>query len=894
MLNNLAEVFRVANRLEDALKTLDRALAVRPQLAEAHYNRALVLQLLGRSDEAMIGYERALRENPQHTAAMVNLGNMLQQRGDLEGSEVLYSRAVEVDPMHAEALRNLGLLKQNTRRVPEALVLLQRAVAIRPDFVEALDNLGSALQALGRPEQAIVYHQRAAEINPAFAVALNNLGNALLRLGRGEEAVAAYRKAVVANPDFSDAHYNIGSVAQTLGWLDEAVEGYRRRVALKPDDMAAINNLANILKDQAKLDEALDLFRRAAAALNESGGSHDNALYTSLYSDSVTAEDSFAEHLRWGQRFADPLTLAAPALENDRDPQRRIRIGYVSPYFRAHALGILLEPLVARHDKERFEVFFYSDTSVHDEANTRYRTYADAWRETTGVPDPALAEMIRHDRIDVLIDLNLHMAGSRLMAFARKPAPVQISYLAYPATSGMAAMDYLITDPYLDPPDRASKLHRERLLRLPQAYWCYLPMDPTPEVGPLPADEVGYITFGSYNNFCKLNPRVARTWGQILGRVPQARLRVLIVGKKDHNLGAGKLLTDAGIDAHRLELVEYQPRLKYLEEFNRTDIVLDPFPCNGHTSSLDALWMGVPVVTLEGQGAFGRAGVCLNRNLGLDDLIASNESEYIEKAVKLQEDRPRLRWLRSGLRQRFKQSPLYDAQRTTRALESLYRQAWSDWCAHAPPVRAPSKPALSVCVALKDRSRRTGPDGRVMEPFPQCVKSLAKALPLGEKVELVVADFSSRDWPLEQWLDSQAAGMSVKILPIEGEFLRGRARNEAAKAASADTLFFCDADMLVPPGLLSTGLDMARRGMAFFPVCQLTTPDGALGAICATGYGNTFISRARFEKAGGWPEFKSWGGEDNLFWDRCYHDGEVSRIVVPGFLHQWHPLEFRD
>jgi hypothetical protein len=250
--------------------------------------------------------------------------------------------------------------------------------------------------------------------------------------------------------------------------------------------------------------------------------------------------------------------------------------------------------------------------------------------------------------------------------------------------------------------------------------------------------------------------------------------------------------------------------------------------------------------------------------------------------------------LRSGLRDRFKQSPLYDARTITRDLESLYQQAWADWCAGAPIVPESTKPALSICVALKDRSRRTAPDGRKIELFPNCIKSLTKALPRGETIELVVADYASTDWPLEQWLVDAAAGMSVKIVRCEGEFARGRARNEAARAASADALFFCDADMLIPTGLLSMGLDLARRGIAFFPVCQLTESDGRLGSICFGGFGNVFISRARFEQGERWPEFKSWGGEDDLFWDWCYRDGEARRVVIPDFLHQWHPLEFRD
>jgi predicted O-linked N-acetylglucosamine transferase (SPINDLY family) len=356
-----------------------------------------------------------------------------------------------------------------------------------------------------------------------------------------------------------------------------------------------------------------------------------------------------------------------------------LRIGYVSADFRIHVASFFTAPLLSQHDHRQFEIFCYANVAHPDELTDRLRSCADGWRSIVALSDQQVADLVRSDQIDILVDLAMHTAGNRLLVFARKPAPVQVTWLAYPGTTGLSAIDYRLTDPYFDPPRLFDDCYSEESFRLPDTFWCYSPLAETPPVNALPALQNGSITFGCLNHFCKINDGVLALWAQVLQAVPQSRLLLLTPRGQARERVLAKL-APAGIAASRLEFADRQPRREYLQQYQRIDLALDPFPCNGGTTTLDAFWMGVPTVTLVGKTVVGRAGWSQLCNLGLQELAAQTPEQYVARAAQLAGDLPRLQELRATLRQRMQQSPLMDAPRFARGVEQAYREMWRRWC----------------------------------------------------------------------------------------------------------------------------------------------------------------------------------------------------------------------
>ena len=387
------------------------------------------------------------------------------------------------------------------------------------------------------------------------------------------------------------------------------------------------------------------------------------------------------EHRRWNRQHAEPLKKFIQPHTNDRNPDRRLRIGYVSPDLREHVVGQNLLPLLAKHDHQRVEVFAYAKVPAPDAMTERLRSHTDAWRSLVGLSDAQAADLIRQDRIDILVDLALHTANNCLLVFARKPAPVQVTYLAYAGSSGLTTMDYRLSDPYLDPPGGDESVYSEQTLRLPETYWCYQPVVDLPPQPP-PALEKGFITFGCLNNFCKVNEPLLSLWAEILRGVPHSRLLLHAYegSPRQHVL---EHLQREGIDPHRVSFAGKLPVAVYFQQYHSIDIALDTFPYGGGTTTCDTLWMGVPVVSLAGKTAVGRAGLSILSNVGLPELVANTPEEYVHLAIRLANDLPRLKDLRSTLRQRMQASPLMDAPRFARNVEAAYRQMWRNWCEQA-------------------------------------------------------------------------------------------------------------------------------------------------------------------------------------------------------------------
>ena len=433
-------------------------------------------------------------------------------------------------------------------------------------------------------------------------------------------------------------------------------------------------------KEQGRLHEAIDCSRRVLEMMPDLVKAHSNILFTLQYLPDSDARAIYEEGCHWNRQFAEPLAEFIKPHANERSPGRRLRIGYLSPDFRDHCQAFFTLPLLAAHDRGNFEIFCYADVPCPDEATVRLRLHADSWRDIVGRGDEEIADLVRQDQIDILVDLTMHMSNNHALVFARKPAPVQVCWLAYPGTTGQSAIDYRLTDVYLDPPGLNDRYYAEESIRLPDTFWCYDPQSREPAVNPLPAIEKGYLTFGCLNNFCKVNPAVLTLWAQVMKIVERSRILIL-APEGDHRQDALAVLARDGIEPERVDFIGMQPRQQYLKLYNGIDVGLDTLPYNGHTTSLDSFWMGVPVLTLVGQTVVGRAGLSQLSNLGLPELIAETPEQFVNIAAALAGDLPRLSWLRATLRERMLSSPLMDAPRFARNIEAAYRGIWRRWCA---------------------------------------------------------------------------------------------------------------------------------------------------------------------------------------------------------------------
>lgn len=532
----------------------------------------------------------------------------------------------------------------------------------------------------GRVEESLRVFDEIVRLRPDWAGAHNNRGGALLQLNRFDEAAEALRRTVALNPAHVDAWCNLAFVLVGKGLLGEAMHACEQALRVRPDYPRARLNLSNALMKTGRAADAVEQCRALLRADANHLHAHSVMLYCQLFLSEMTPAMIFDAHRAWAARFADPLTPASPVFGVDRDPDRRLRVGYVSGDFREHPVGRAVLPLFLNHDGGACETIVFSDEEKPDGLTERLRGLAKAWHRTPGMSSAQLAELIRAERIDVLVDLSLHMVGERLTVFARRPAPVQVSFIGYAATTGLSAMDYRLTDAHVDPPGSES-FNTEMLHRLPKSFYCYHP-DGTE---PAPASERPNrpVTFGSFNNPAKISPAALDAWCAILREIPESRLQMVVYesGRETHFT---REFEQRGIALSRITFSRPRPRNGYLAFYDEIDVALDPFPYNGGVTTCDALWMGVPVISLRGETSVGRAGVSILNNVGLTQLLASDVSEYVRLAVELARDLPRVAGYRSALRERMRASPITDSAGFTRDVESAYRTMWRRWCATPP------------------------------------------------------------------------------------------------------------------------------------------------------------------------------------------------------------------
>ena len=571
------------------------------------------------------------------------------QAGRLADAERCYRAILRTRPNDPNALHLLGMIAQTMKQYEPAVQLIRRAIAIAPDVAMFHNNLGVALRALGDFALAAECYRRAVELQPAYVEPLANLGALRRDQARLGDSLAAYEQTLRINPDAADI-----------------------RAAM-----------ATTLRDQGRIDEAIQHYRRALAQNPAMPDHHANLCYTLHASDRVTPQEIFDEHLRWSNQHAAALAAAAALYHNDRDPQRRLRVGYVSADLRDHAVAKFLSPLLDHRDRDAFEVLCYSGVARPDAVTASIRSRVDGWRDVAALGDRQLCDLVRRDRIDILIDLAGHTNGTRMLAFARNPAPVQLTYLGYPDTTGLAAMDWRITDAIADPVGVTDAWHTERLARIDGCFLAYVLPPDLPPIAPLPATKSGCVTFGSFNNLSKISPTTLRLWRDVLAAVPTSRMVIKTSMFEDPATLelSRQRFADAGVPMHRIELLPpVRGQDAHLKTYARIDIALDTFPYNGTTTTCETLAMGVPLISLHGRHHVSRVGLSLLTAAGFGDWATDDPRRFVEIARSLASDLDSLRQLRTAIRDRLKSSPLCDGVRLARGIESAYRNAWRQWC----------------------------------------------------------------------------------------------------------------------------------------------------------------------------------------------------------------------
>jgi protein O-GlcNAc transferase len=708
---NLGLVYQAQEKTEAAIEVYEQVLRMQPQSAEAHCVLGNLLRMVGKREEAVRHCREALRIHPEFAGAHNNLGLALADQDKLDEAVEHYRLAVRFDPKYAAAYNNLGMALAKQGTYAEAIPQYQRALMLNPSFPEAYNGMGLALERIDRLDEAVSCYQQALKLKPNFPGAFNNLGIARMKQGQSDEAADCFRAALKLKPDHVDGFNNLATVLMSQGKLDEAVENYRQALRVNPKYAEGYSNLASVLQSQNKLDEAVDCFKEAirlkpdfAQAYNNLAGvylrlgmldealpnfhksmrlSPDTApvrsslLFCTNYNPEADPDTVFAEHEEWGREHA-PSIVSRPHL-NVRDPNRRLRIGYVSADLRFHPLTRYFEPVLAHHDPKKVEVFCYAEDRFSDEVTERLKKLAHVWRSTSMLTDAQIVDNVRNDKIDILVDLMGHTANNRLFVFAQKPAPIQVTWLGYMNTTGLATMDYRLTDDVLDPPGQLVR-DTEELWRLPGGMCCFLPPSDSPEVTRLPAQRRGSLTFGSLHGLLKLNSRVFDWWAKVLQAVPDSRLLMFhdtVMGRAQDRVR--KEFANRGIDRDRLDLRQGSCKEGYLGIYEEIDVSLDAYPWTGGVTTCESLWMGVPMLSLCGVRPASRNSAALLSRVGLCDWAAQTPEELVAVARRQEKDLDKLAELRSELRNRMATS-LCNAQRFTSELEAAYRGMWRRWC----------------------------------------------------------------------------------------------------------------------------------------------------------------------------------------------------------------------
>jgi len=667
----LGRIFAEKEDKTASLKAFQDALRLRKDYAEGLSHYAMALQKFGRGKDAISQIRKACALEPESVEFQTNLAILLEQNARFVDALAAYGKAARMNSNVAFVWFRQGKLLNGLRRYAESIPALEKATSLPGQLGDYHYEYGLALHMSKRFQEALVHYEKALSMGYNTAALQCNRGVIYKDLRKGGDAIMAFHAAVKMDPLNVSYLNNLGAAALELGLNSEALECFEQAVQKNPKLPTARNNIGNLLKDRARGMDALPQYRKSMELNPDDRDAPSNYLLCHMYIPDMDPMLVFEEHKKWGISTTKKIP---PAFKfKPRDAATKIRVGFLSADLCHHPVAHFIEPIFRGYDRERFEFVAYGDQRKSDEFSARFAKQVDLWRETSSCDDQTLARLIHEDRVDILFELAGHTAYNRLGVFALKPAPVQVSYLGYPGTTGLPTIDFRITDAFADPHRTTEYLHTEKLIRVPECAWCFEPDASAPEVELLPASRNGYVTFGCFNNMAKLNPFLFQTWAEILLRVPGSHLRLKARTLTDD--GVRKELksyfTERGIEEGRLDFFGHTRKIfEHLGHYHSVDIALDSFPYHGTTTTCEAMWMGCPVVTLAGKTHVSRVGVSLLSAVGLQEFITNTQEAYIEKTVALAAQIDRLQELRSGMRERLRQSVLMNEKRFVQGFET--------------------------------------------------------------------------------------------------------------------------------------------------------------------------------------------------------------------------------
>ncbi|KAG2683013.1 hypothetical protein I3760_10G012100 [Carya illinoinensis] len=735
VLTDLGTSLKLVGSVQEGIQKYYEALKIDPHYAPAYYNLGVVYSEMMQFDVALNCYEKAALERPMYAEAYCNMGVIYKNRGELESAIACYERCLAVSPNFeiaknnmAIALTDLGTKVKLEGDINQGVAYYKKALYYNWHYADAMYNLGVAYGEMLKFDMAIVFYELAFHFNPQCAEACNNLGVIYKDRDNLDKAVECYQLALSIKPNFSQSLNNIGVVYTVQGKMDIAASLIEKAIIANPTYAEAYNNLGVLYRDAGNISLAIDAYEQCLKIDPDSRNAGQNRLLAMNYINEGHDDKLFEAHRDWGKRFMR-LYSQYTSWENLKDPERPLVIGYVSPDFFTHSVSYFIEAPLVHHDNENFKLVVYSAVVKADAKTIKFKEKVikkgGIWRDVYGIDEKKVASMVREDKVDILVELTGHTANNKLGMMACRPAPVQVTWIGYPNTTGLPTIDYRITDSLVDPPDTEQK-HVEELVRLPECFLCYTP---SPEAGPVPTTPAlsnGFITFGSFNNLAKITPKVLQVWARILCSVPNSRLVVKCKPFCCDSVRKRFLLTleQLGLEPLRVDLL---PLIllnhDHMQAYSLMDISLDTFPYAGTTTTCESLYMGVPCITMAGSVHAHNVGVSLLGKVGLGHLIAKNEDEYVQLALQLASDITALSNLRMSLRGLMSKSPVCDGTNFTLGLESAYRNMWHRYCkGDVPSLRhmkmleqpvAAEESSIKISEPTKNTNSRESPPGRV-------------------------------------------------------------------------------------------------------------------------------------------------------------------------------------
>ncbi|GAB4833345.1 hypothetical protein Ancab_031589 [Ancistrocladus abbreviatus] len=692
VVTDIGTSLKLAGNTQEGIQKYYEALKIDPHYAPAYYNLGVVYSEMLQYDLALTCYEKAVLERPMYAEAYCNMGVIYKNRGDLEAAIACYERCLAVSPNFeiaknnmAIALTDLGTKVKLDGHIDQGVAYYKKALSYNWRYADAMYNLGVAYGEMLKFDMAIVFYELAFHFNPHCAEACNNLGVIYKDRENLDKAVECYQMALSINPNFSQSLNNLGVVYTVQGKMDAAASMIEKAIIANPTYAEAYNNLGVLYRDAGDISRAIEAYEHCLKIDPDSRNAGQNRLLAMNYINEGHDDKLYDAHRDWGRRFMR-LYPQYTSWDNPKEPERSLIIGYVSPDFFTHSVSYFIEAPLSHHDPTNYKVVVYSAVVKADAKTIRFREKVikkgGKWRDIYGVDEKKVANMVREDRVDILVELTGHTANNKLGMMACRPAPVQVTWIGYPNTTGLPTIDYRITDTLADPPDTSQK-HVEELVRLPECFLCYTPSPEAGPVSPAPALANGFITFGSFNNLAKITPKVLQVWARIFCAVPNSRLVVKCKPFSCDSIRHRFLSTleQLGVEPVRVDLL---PLIllnhDHMQAYTLMDISLDTFPYAGTTTTCESLYMGVPCVTMQGRVHAHNVGVSLLNKIGLGHLVAKTEDEYVQLALQLASDLTSLSKLKMSLRDLMLKSPVCDGSSFTRSLESAYRLMWGRYC----------------------------------------------------------------------------------------------------------------------------------------------------------------------------------------------------------------------